>query len=56
MYVEIYAVTGELVKTKELIQRKTELELSALAGNNMYFYRILKNQQAMANGKFIKLK
>ena len=56
MYVEIYAVTGELVKSKKIIQNNTEIELSAIAGNNMYFYRIIKNQQAIANGKFIKLK
>lgn len=55
-YVEIYSVTGVLVKSEKLIQNNTTIELSAMAGNNMYFYQILKNQQAIANGKFIKLK
>lgn len=55
-YLEIYAVTGKLVKREQLIQDNTAIELSAIAGNNMYFYRIIKNQKAIANGKFIKLK
>ncbi len=55
-FIEIYAVTGALVKTEKLIQNNTAIELSALAVNNMYFYQVVKNQQAIANGKFIKLK
>ncbi len=54
-YLEIYAVTGALVKTEKLTQAKTALTLSAMAANNMYFYRIIKDQRAIANGKFIKL-
>jgi len=55
-YVELYAVNGKLVKTEKIVQQNTELKLSDLLGNNMYFYRILKNQKTIANGKFIKLK
>lgn len=53
-FLEIYSVTGKLIKREKLIQNKTQLELFAMAGNNMYFYRIIKNQKAIANGKFIK--
>ena len=52
----IYSVNGKLVKTERLIQSKTELEISELMENNMYFYRINKNEKTIANGKFIKLK
>ncbi len=54
--VEIYSVTGKLVKTGKLIQSKTELDIAGLAGNNMYFYRIIHNEKTIANGKFIKSK
>ena len=52
----IYSVNGKLVKIGRLIQSKTELEISELMENNMYFYRINKNEKTIANGKFIKLK
>lgn len=55
-FVALYAIDGKLVKTEKLIQSTTALDVSALADNSMYFYRIVKNQKTIANGKFVKLK
>ncbi len=55
-FLNIYSVTGKLIKTEKLIQSNTILEISKLLGNNMYFYRLNRNGKTIANGKFIKLK
>ncbi len=55
-FVALYAIDGKLVKTEKLIQSTTALDVSAIADNSMYFYRIVKNQKTIANGKFVKLK
>jgi len=55
-FFEIYSVSGKLLQTTKLEQIRTQVELSPLEGNNMYFYRIIKNENVIDNGKFIKLK
>ncbi len=55
-FITIYSVNGKLVKTEKLIQPKTQLEISELVENNMYFYRINSSEKTIANGKFIKIK
>ena len=55
-FIKIYSVSGKLLKSAKIEQTRTQVELSPLEGNNMYFYRIIKSENVIGNGKFIKLK
>ena len=49
-FFKVYSVTGKLLQTAKLEQIRTQVELSTLEGNNMYFYRIIKNENVIGNG------